>query len=213
MADSEDLPAVIPQVVFDKHGEPIIAREIVVEPSPVPKVLTIFILIMVVSSVVYGFIQERQDEAETAERRAENTELLNRLQDQSDRIQAQVDIGRMERDRLRALMVALASRASADPEVQRLLTEFATESDTPPRSSQPGAITPRPGQTAAPEGPPERQTTPAPEPSRRPSPAPRPSPTSAPASPRPTASASPTPVSALPLLPCLTTITIAGRCI
>lgn len=198
--EEADLPVVIPQVVFGNDGEPLIAREMVVEPSPVPKVLTIFILVMVVSSVVYGVVQEQRRSEDAVQQQKVDEEADKRISELVADLQVQQLQAGIERNRLRELVLALLASQSEE-ERRQILEEFALEDATNPLPGPAASPPLRNGRMPTTDGAPASAE---PEATERPAPAPRPTRTSAASQPRPL----------VPIQPsCLTVIYIGGNCL
>lgn len=174
------IPEVIPKVIVGEDGEPVIARERFIKPSPVPKALAAF---LVLSAIVSGFFIIKGDRDRDHDRRAFQDKIdrqVARLDDQARELaQAQDDAAR-DRDNLRNLILALLA-ASGDPEKQKqILEQFTKEQARLNAERRAGGSTPTsPGTQGNPS------PTPGPQPTATRSPQPRPTSTAKP-SPSPT---------------------------
>lgn len=165
---SDDLPAIIPEVVFDRHGEPIIAKQIVVKPSPVPR--TLAVLMMLLGALSVGLVMLGQDQ------RDDDTKAFNAkiLAVQNAQAKAQDELSR-EVARNRKLVLDLLSAPT--PEKRRqLLEDFSKQTAVEQAGASPSPVprsSPTPGRVLPPSSRP--RPDPAPSSSKSPSPSPSPS--------------------------------------
>jgi hypothetical protein len=206
--DDDDIPTVIPQVTFDENGEPLIAKEMVVEKSPIPKLvllLTMLIVVATLASQLY-FEKKRNDEADRQHSKDEKI---------AAELQRQQDFADQERLRLQNLVIAiLGAKTSADS--RKALEAFlAAQRQTDKQNKADSGVRVPPGSFIPPQGStgggnggststsgsgtgggPGSSGNPQPSPTPQPTPNPHPSPTP-----------SPTPTPLLPAGPIVCRIT------
>ena len=118
------LPEIIPKVTFDSDtGEPIIAKEEVHHPSPVPRSIAIVLLILAGLSVAYNAVQQYQRNGEADRTKAQvqaNKELLAKYAHQ----QGVID---QNEQRLEDLVLAI-STAKTPGQVSAAIQRFLKQS-------------------------------------------------------------------------------------
>lgn len=190
----DDIPDYIPEIAIGPDGEPRIVKEMVVKPSPLPRGMSVFILIMVVATVVYSFVQQGQRNSDLKEQREGDQKIITKVlegqtslaETQANLTSTQKDLAAVqrqaarERDRLRNLILAILA-ARTPEESRRLLEEFVKAEEADPAPSVRASPSPR--------------RTPSPQPSRSPPPH------KPPTHPSPSPSPTDTPVADLPPAP------------
>jgi len=116
VAPTEEPPQVIPRVDW-VDGEPIIAREEVHKPSPVPRSLAIILVILASLTLAQGFIQQR----ERSNQVELNEQLLDRQQQLIGSLAREVDRTSRDQEQLTNLVAAIL--AGATPEERRVALE------------------------------------------------------------------------------------------
>lgn len=166
------IPNAIPEVQFDKDGEPFIVREVLVHPSPIPRAVAAIVISLAVASAGYTVWGQAQRDKDRKAQDVKNELLFTKLEQQ----QKQSD---EEREALRQLFLGVLS-AKTPQEVAALLRKF-TEQE---RRNQQRNPQPSPGASPTPSPSPRTtqhrpapQPSPSPSPSHTPSPRPTPSPT------------------------------------
>lgn len=153
----DDLPRVIPEVIY-RDGEPMIAREMVVKPSPIPRSLSIIIVLLAAAS--FGITIWGQ-----AQRNADNKKQ-NEINSEQDRKQTEAI------DANKKLILALLN-AKTPEERRKLLENFANNEADREGSPRPSPI-PQPMPTVTviivPQSSPQRTPAPRSSPTRKPSP-------------------------------------------
>lgn len=122
------IPEVIPKVTFDSvSGEPIIAREEVHRPSPIPRSLAIVLLLLAALSVAYNAVQQvqRNDEQSRSNRDIQRQVTANKLL--LDRYAHQQAIIDANEQRLEDLVLAI-STAKSSTEVAAAIQRFLRQS-------------------------------------------------------------------------------------
>lgn len=192
------IPTVIPSVTFDPvTGEPIIAREEVHKPSPIPRLVSIVIIVLACLSVAYLFWQKAQD-ADALKRANDrlssqvhdNAALIKELKHQQGVIDA-------NEQRLEDLILAVSTAKTpgqVNAAIQRFLHSSARAHRREQRYQQEhgGQAQPSSAPSGDTGGSAEPASSPAPRPQPSRSPSNRPSPTRSPSS-RPTHSPRPSP--------------------
>jgi hypothetical protein len=115
----DDIPNVIPEIEFTKDGEPVIAKQFVVEKSPIPRavlIVTMVVAFVTLLSSLY-FEKNRNDESDRQHQKDfEITQELQRQQDYADE------------DRLRLQRLIIQVLSSKSPaESRRALEQFLAE--------------------------------------------------------------------------------------
>lgn len=187
-----ELPEYVPMIRYDENGEPFVLREHTVEESPIPRSLTIILIILMVLSFAYIGVQQHERNQDlqnyndnlTAQTK-QNTELIKRLQKQADTINA-------NEERLERLVLAI-SAAKTPEQVKQAIEDFikSTETANQPSSGASGSSFQQ-SQSST-----NRSTRTTPQPSKTPyQEKPSPEPTSSPTASL-TSSPSPTPTATL----------------
>lgn len=139
MSDPKDqrrvpLPAVIPEVTH-VDGEPLIARTLVVRPSPIPRSLSILLLIMGAVSLGTIFQQESERSHDNNQQAASDNRIIQRLE-------AQQVKATKERVALRTLVLGIIAADRDRAKVRELLQKYA-DAEEEAKSATP---TPSPAQ-------------------------------------------------------------------
>lgn len=124
-SDNADIPAVIPKVEW-VDGEPVIAREQVVKPSPVPRSLAIIVILLAAFSVGYTVYQQEQRGDDREAQRIADEADDRRVEGLVEDLQKQQERSEVERERLRLLIIGLLA-ADTPEEREALLRQFAEE--------------------------------------------------------------------------------------
>lgn len=190
------LPEAIPLLTFDREsGEPFIAREEVHHPSPIPRSITIMVVILACLTVAYLFWQKQQD-LDTVQRAndrlttqvKDNAALLQELKHQQGLINGNeqrledlvlaISTAKTPGEVTAAIQRFLKSSAQAQADEEKYQREHGGQgsSTTQPSGDTRGSPSPRSSPTARPSNGPQPSSSPSPGPS--PSTTPKPSPSS-----------------------------------
>lgn len=175
--EAADIPVVIPEIVFNEFGEPLIARELVLKPSPVPFWLALLLAILGALTLANGFWVQHQRTTEAAKQNRINHSLILQLEQRQQEAE-------QDRDRLRTLVIDVLNAKTRQQSVAAL-KKFLAEEKRAEKERQGGVAptqTPSPSQTPKAIGSgggasPKASGGPTPSPtSTKPSPSPSPSP-------------------------------------
>lgn len=183
------IPDVIPQILFNEQGEPIIAREQVRKESPVPRSIAIIIIIMAAMSVAYNAVQQvqRNNDNERANRALQrqvtaNKELLDKQVHQQAVINGNeqrledlvlsISTAKTPGQVTEAIQRFLKSSARAHAAEQKYQQQQGGQPGDQPSSDTRGSASPSPRSSASPRS--SHSASPTPSPSHSPKPSPSP---------------------------------------
>lgn len=182
-----ELPQVIPEVRFTDTGEPIIAKEEVHHPSPIPRSLAIVLLILAALSVAYNAVQQVERNNDNARHNRELSRQVNANKILLDQYGHQQAIINANEQRLEDLVLAI-STARKPGQVGAAIQHFLKSSEQAKTQEQtyqqqqqqahPSAYqtTSEPAPSRSPQS--RNSSSPSPKSSRSSSPSPKPSPKS-----------------------------------
>lgn len=183
MSKDEPIPSVIPKVEWI-DGEPVIAREHVVRPSPVPRSLAIILVLLAALSLGYTFYEQGQREDQFQAQRTADEADDRRVEGLVEDLQRQQERANMERERLRLLVLGILAADSPEDRAELLrifAEETATENDANAQQDSDDPLgEPSTNDQGVTEPSSMSEPKPAPRPSRQPRPSPSPSPSEEP---------------------------------